>query len=190
MLLDQIDNLTAQINTLTARIGELLVAAGPSEHEGGANLTGEPAPGSKLSTVERLTEIPGIGMTAAQIILAEIGLDMAQFPTAGHLVSWAKLCPRTVQSGPVTRGGKTGRGNPHLKRRTWGGRHRGRQNRHLPRRTLPAYRQAPRQTQGPGRGRPLHPRHHLAAAFRPHRPIPRPRIQLPRQPHQHRTPDA
>ena len=115
MLLDQIDSLTAQINTLTARIGELLVAAGPSERDGGANLTGEPAPGSKLSTVERLTEIPGIGMTGAQIILAEIGLDMAQFPTAGHLVSWAKLCPRTVQSGPVTRGGKTGRGNPHLK---------------------------------------------------------------------------
>jgi transposase len=115
MLLDQIDSLTAQINTLTARIGELLVAAGPSEHDGGANLTAEPAPGSKLSTVERLTEIPGIGMTGAQIILAEIGLDMAQFPTAGHLVSWAKLCPRTVQSGPVTRGGKTGRGNPYLK---------------------------------------------------------------------------
>ncbi|MGB9306122.1 MAG: transposase [Mycobacterium sp.] len=115
MLLDQIDSLTAQINTLTARIGELLVAAGPSEHAGGANLTGEPAPGSKLSTIERLTEIPGIGMTAAQIILAEIGLDMAQFPTAGHLASWAKLCPRTVQSGPVTRGGKTGRGNPYLK---------------------------------------------------------------------------
>jgi len=115
MLLDQIDTLTGQINTLTARIGELLVAAGPSEDDGGANLTGEPASGSKLSTVERLTEIPGIGMTGAQIILAEIGLDMAQFPTAGHLVSWAKLCPRTVQSGPVTRGGNTGRGNPYLK---------------------------------------------------------------------------
>ena len=115
MLLDQIDSLTAQINTLTARIGELLVAAGPSERDGGANLTGEPAPGSKLSTVERLTEIPGIGMTGAQIILAEIGLDMAQFPTAGHLVSWARLCPRTIQSGPVTRAGKTGKGNPYLK---------------------------------------------------------------------------
>ena len=37
----------------------------------------------------------------AQIILAEIGLDISQFPTAGHLVSWEKLCPRTIQSGPV-----------------------------------------------------------------------------------------
>ena len=35
--------------------------------------------------------------------------------TAAHLVSWAKLCPRTIQSGPVTRGGKTGKGNPYLK---------------------------------------------------------------------------
>lgn len=40
---------------------------------------------------------------------------MTQFPTAGHLASWAKLCPRTVQSGPITRGGKTGKGNPYLK---------------------------------------------------------------------------
>ena len=40
---------------------------------------------------------------------------MTRFPTAAHLVSWAKLCPRTIQSGPVQRGGKTGRGNPYLK---------------------------------------------------------------------------
>src|SRR6476469_1346278 len=36
-------------------------------------------------------------------------------PTPAHLVSWAKLCPRTIQSGPVTRGGRTGKGNPYLK---------------------------------------------------------------------------
>ena len=40
---------------------------------------------------------------------------MTRFPTAAHLVSWAKLCPRTIQSGPKTRGGKTGKGNPYLK---------------------------------------------------------------------------
>src|SRR5207245_3081999 len=40
---------------------------------------------------------------------------MSVFPTAGHLVSWAKLSPRTIQSGPRTRGGKTGKGNPYLK---------------------------------------------------------------------------
>ena len=40
---------------------------------------------------------------------------MARFPTAGHLVSWAKLCPRTIQSGAKNRSGKTGKGNPYLK---------------------------------------------------------------------------
>lgn len=41
---------------------------------------------------------------------------MAQFPTAGHLVSWSKLSPRTIQSGARSRSGKTGKGNPYLKR--------------------------------------------------------------------------
>ena len=40
---------------------------------------------------------------------------MTRFPTAGHLVSWAKLCPRTIQSGAKNRAGKTGKGNPYLK---------------------------------------------------------------------------
>ena len=40
---------------------------------------------------------------------------MSIFPTPAHLVSWAKLSPRTIPSGPKTRGGKTGKGNPYLK---------------------------------------------------------------------------
>jgi transposase len=70
---------------------------------------------TRLTAVERLDEITGVGERAAQTIIAEIGLDMTRFPTAEHLISWAKLCPRTVQSGPVIRGGKTGKGNPYLK---------------------------------------------------------------------------
>jgi hypothetical protein len=63
----------------------------------------------------RLAEIPGINTESAQLIIAEIGLDMTRFPTAGHLVSWAKLCPRTIQSGTSLTAGKTGKGNPYLK---------------------------------------------------------------------------
>jgi hypothetical protein len=40
---------------------------------------------------------------------------MSRFPTAGHLVSWAKLSPRTIQSGASSRSGRTGKGNPYLK---------------------------------------------------------------------------
>jgi transposase len=115
MLLDQIDTLNRQIATLTTRIDELLVAAEPGEDDDDAHPTGDATAHNGPSTIERLIEIPGIGSTGAQIILAEIGPDMTQFPTAAHLVSWAKLCPRTIQSGPVTRGGKTGKGNPYLK---------------------------------------------------------------------------
>jgi transposase len=63
----------------------------------------------------RLDDIPGISQAGAQAILAEVGLDMTRFPTAGHLVSWAKLSPRTIQSGASNRSGKTGKGNPYLK---------------------------------------------------------------------------
>ena len=40
---------------------------------------------------------------------------MTRFPTPGHLVSWAKLCPRTIQSGTSLTAGNTGKGNPYLK---------------------------------------------------------------------------
>ena len=50
------------------------------------------------------------------MIVAEIGLDMTRFSTADHLVSWARVSPRTIQSGPRSRSGKTGKGNPYLKR--------------------------------------------------------------------------
>src|SRR5271157_5522949 len=143
MLLGQIDALSAQIDTLTVRIEELIAelpaAAGAIDHSDpgtgpGAGIdadrdtsgsdpdTGDgtrvdPAtvPHCAPSVIERLDEIPGIGQRAAQTIIAEIGLDIARFPTPEHLVSWAKLCPRTIQSGPISRGGKAGKGNPYLK---------------------------------------------------------------------------
>jgi transposase len=79
-------------------------------------MAGRAAPGAAvLPALDRLDEIPGIARHAAQVIIAEIGLDMTRFPTAGHLVSWAKLSPRTIQSGPGSRGGKTGKGSPYAK---------------------------------------------------------------------------
>jgi transposase len=119
MLLDQIDALSVQIGKLTTRIGEL-IAAIPAAR--GVDADGSTGPGAGAgpdaavaSTVTRLDEIPGVSAHGAQVILAEIGLDMSRFPTAGHLVSWAKLCPRTIQSGAKNRSGKTGKGNPYLK---------------------------------------------------------------------------
>ncbi|WP_239476512.1 IS110 family transposase [Nocardia arizonensis] len=119
MLLDQIDALSAQIATLTARIDELLAAIEPepgTDDRSGPDAAGRSGEeGGELSAVERLDEIPGISPGLAQSIIAEIGVDMTRFRTAAHLVSWAKLCPRTIQSGPVQRAGKSGKGNPYLK---------------------------------------------------------------------------
>jgi transposase len=50
------------------------------------------------ATVQLLTTIPGIEELSACLILAEIGRDMSRFPTAGHLISWAGLCPRSDES--------------------------------------------------------------------------------------------
>ncbi|MDP5184616.1 IS110 family transposase [Blastococcus sp. BMG 814] len=119
MLLDQIDALNAQIERLTTRIDELIeaipAARAPAGPSGGEPAGSEPAGDQPRSALDRLDEIPGLARRGAQVILAEIGLNMAQFPTAGHLVSWARLCPRTIQSGPTTRAGRTGKGNPYLK---------------------------------------------------------------------------
>jgi transposase len=123
MLLDQHDALTAQIDALAVKI-EAALAAVPAA--GPPPAAGDPFPGTgcdtdtgeitaALSAVARLDEVPGIAARGAHIVLAEIGLDMTRFPTAGHLVSWARLCPRTLQSGTKNRKGKTGKGNPYLK---------------------------------------------------------------------------
>lgn len=65
--------------------------------------------------IKKLEKIPGIGKTSAQVILAEIGQDMQQFPTAGHLASWAGVCPGNNESAGKRRSGKTRKGNQVLK---------------------------------------------------------------------------
>jgi transposase len=96
-MLDRIDQLSADIAALDARIEALI--------------------GPLAGAVDRLDEIPGIGQTAAHLLIAEIGVDMTRFPTAGHLVSWAKFAPGVKESAGKRKGtATTGHGNPYLAR--------------------------------------------------------------------------
>jgi transposase len=65
--------------------------------------------------LELLQTIPGIRAVAAAAILAEIGADMARFPSAGHLVSWAGLCPSNKESAGKRMKGPVNRGNVWLR---------------------------------------------------------------------------
>jgi transposase len=65
--------------------------------------------------VGRLQTIPGVGETAAVVIVAEIGVDMSRFESAKHLASWAGLCPGNRQSGGKRLSGKTTKGNIWLR---------------------------------------------------------------------------
>ncbi|MER6171104.1 transposase [Streptosporangium sp. NPDC001681] len=56
------------------------------------------------AAVERLDEVPGIGLTTAHAIIIEIGLDMSRFPTAAHLTSWAKFAPGVKESAGQRKG--------------------------------------------------------------------------------------
>ncbi len=65
--------------------------------------------------VKLLDTIPGIGETVAQIIVAEIGVNMERFPTANHLASWAGMCPGNNESAGKRKSGKTTKGSRYLR---------------------------------------------------------------------------
>lgn len=94
--LAHIDSLEESIERLTQEIAERLR---PVEAE-----------------LTRLMTIPGIGRRIAEIIAAEVGLDMGRFPSSRHLASWAGMCPGNDESAGKQRRGKTRRGNPWLRR--------------------------------------------------------------------------
>jgi transposase len=64
---------------------------------------------------ERLTQIPGVSDVVAVAIVSEIGVDMSRFPTVGHLISWAGLCPRNDESAGKRRSTRLRNGAPWLK---------------------------------------------------------------------------
>jgi hypothetical protein len=86
-MLARIDQADATIAELTGRIEAL---QGPHE-----------------AAVTLLVGIPGVSTRTAQVVLAEIGTDMSRFPTAGHLASWAGMCPGNNESAGRHRSGKT-----------------------------------------------------------------------------------
>ena len=95
MMLAAIDYYTARIEELTAKIE---VLCQPYLHQ-----------------IAQLDAVPGTGVVTAQDVIAEIGADMTVFPTAAHLVSWAKWCPQVAQSGGKRKGANaSGRGNRYL----------------------------------------------------------------------------
>jgi transposase len=96
-MLHRIDAISADIATVQARIDAQI------------------APFARA--VARLDEIPGVGVTAAQTIVAEIGLDMSRFPTPAHLASWARFAPGVSESAGRKKGNAgTGHGNRYLAR--------------------------------------------------------------------------
>jgi transposase len=66
--------------------------------------------------IERLEEIPGVGKITAQSIIAEIGVNMEQFPDEKHLAAWAGVCPGQNESAGKRKSGKTRKGNSNIKK--------------------------------------------------------------------------
>jgi transposase len=93
--LAQIDTLESAIATLEARIGDAL--------------------GPFRAAASLLTTMPGLSETTARVLIAEIGTDMGRFPSVGHLISWAGLCPRLDESAGKRRSTRTRQTTPWLK---------------------------------------------------------------------------
>jgi len=93
--LDLIDQHTRAIDELTTRIEVVLT----------------PFRGAR----DLMVTIPGISTAVADVIIAETGADMSQFPTAGHLASWAGTCPGSNESAGRVKSTRTRPGNPYLK---------------------------------------------------------------------------
>jgi transposase len=123
--LSHIDFLDEQIEQVNQRIGlhierQSALPPGPSSEDGSGNsaeLTrGERGPLTYARAVDLLDTIPGISRWLGELIVAEMGIDMSRFPSAGHLSSWAGVAPGNNQSAGKRRSGKTPPGNRALRK--------------------------------------------------------------------------
>ncbi len=119
LLLDQADDVARRIAEVTSLLDQA-IAAVPAVTTALPVVdwaTGEiiTTAGALDSAVQRISVLPGGGADTARAVIGEIGLDMTVFGTAQRLASWAKISPRTVQSGRKTGRATTGKGNPYLK---------------------------------------------------------------------------
>jgi transposase len=118
-----IDAINAEIVLLDDKIGEqlaLVPGTAPACTACGL-IGGGHAPGCAdegtplLGLAARLDEITGVGECNARVLIAELGTGPSQFPAPGHAAAWARLTPRTNQSGDTARPGRTGKGNRYLR---------------------------------------------------------------------------
>lgn len=122
--LAHIDFLDEQVEEISGEIGRQLEAmSGPSdgsEADAGQGseesaISGEGIPPlTWVEAVALLDTIPGVNQRTAEKMLAEMGVDMSRFPTAGHLATWAGLAPGNNQSGGKRYSGRTPKGNRTL----------------------------------------------------------------------------
>ncbi len=166
MSLDHTDHLEAAMARLDAQIDAVFAA----------NLSEAGVPFERAR--DHLDTIPGVAKRAAEAIIAEISTDMARFPTAGHLASWAGEAPGNNITGGKRGSGRTTKGDVWARRDPQPVRMGGRSNpRHLPVRPVLASRPPDRQEESGDGGRPLDPGALPAPAHQRHRP-PRPRRRL------------
>jgi transposase len=118
-----IDAIWAEITALDEQIGQQLAlvpgtapACAACGLAGGGHTPGcEDTDVALLPLAERLDEVTGVGAVNGRAIIAELGTDPSQFPTPGHAAGWARLTPRSQQSGQTARPGRTGKGNRYLR---------------------------------------------------------------------------
>ena len=95
-LVEELERLDRKLESLDQRLTEKM-----AEHE---------------DLVRRLSTIPGVSRITAWALIAELGVDMSVFASAGHAASWAGLCPGNTESAGKRMSGKTRKGNRYLRR--------------------------------------------------------------------------